>query len=132
MMCLLTRINMPHMRRTGGTVKYPPILLVHQYRLLPFGFLHCIPHGKPARHLLMLQGTTPVHKGLAPSGTRPLYLYSLNEVKINTHKLLVKRKNICIFPISKQLPQVCTATHAGHTHCIKCIKTHFILTVVIN
>jgi len=41
---------------------------VRQYRGLPVGFLHCMGHPKPACHLLMLQGVTPAHKGLAPSG----------------------------------------------------------------
>ncbi len=47
---------------------YLPILPVRQYRLLPFGFLHCIPHGKPACHLLILPSVTSVYKGLSPSG----------------------------------------------------------------
>ena len=29
--------------------------------------VHCIPHGKPACDLLMLQSVTSAHKGLAPS-----------------------------------------------------------------
>jgi len=41
---------------------------VRQYRILPFGFLQCIPRGKPPCHLLMFQGVTPAHKGLSPSG----------------------------------------------------------------
>ena len=41
---------------------------VRQYRGLPVGFLHCLGHPKPACHLLMLQGVTPAHKGLTPSG----------------------------------------------------------------
>jgi len=44
------------------------IVSVRQYQTLPFGFLQCIPHGKPPCHLLMLQGVTPAHKGLKPSG----------------------------------------------------------------
>jgi len=39
---------------------------------LPFGFLQCIPHGKPPCHLLMLPGVTPAHKGLSPSGKKTL------------------------------------------------------------
>jgi len=56
---------MPHMRLTGNAI---PVIPVRQYKLLPVGFLNCIPHGKTACHLLMFQGVTPVHKGLAPSG----------------------------------------------------------------
>ncbi|MBA7620363.1 hypothetical protein ES703_27712 [subsurface metagenome] len=41
---------------------------VRQYRILPFGFLQCIPRCKPPCHLLMLPGVTPAHKGLTPSG----------------------------------------------------------------
>ena len=39
-----------------------------QYRTLPFGFLHCMGRPKPACHLLILLGVTPVYKGLTPSG----------------------------------------------------------------
>ena len=48
---------------------------VRQYRILPFGFLHCCRHQQPACHLLILPGVTPAYdlsrsigKGLAPSG----------------------------------------------------------------
>gem|GEM_PF-4511731 len=41
---------------------------VRQFRLLPFGLLQCIPHGKPPCHLLILQDVTPAYKGLSPSG----------------------------------------------------------------
>src|SRR5690554_3564075 len=41
---------------------------VRQYRVLPVGFLQCIPHGKPPCHLLTVRGVTPVRKGLTPSG----------------------------------------------------------------
>ena len=40
---------------------------VRQYRALQSRFLHCMPHGKPACDLLIVQGLTLAHKGLAPS-----------------------------------------------------------------
>ena len=43
-------------------------ITVRQYRSLQSRCLQCIPHGKPPCDLLMLQGATLVHKGLAPSG----------------------------------------------------------------
>jgi len=45
-----------------------PVIPVRQYRLLPVGFLHCLPHGQPACHLLMRRDVTLVNKGLTPSG----------------------------------------------------------------
>ena len=48
---------------------------VRQYRVLQARFLHCMPHGKPACDLLMVQGVTPAHKGLAPS--RLIYYLSI-------------------------------------------------------
>ena len=75
---------------------------VRQYRLLPFGFLQCIPHGKPPCHLLMLQDVTPAHKGLTPSG------------KIELHSLTLE-KFICIFGIFPELQDGCVLLMLG-TH----------------
>jgi len=64
---------------------------VRQYRILPFDFLHGIPHGKPACHLLILPGVTPAYKGFSPYG------------KI-THLLFPPFvKFICIFELFQQL-----------------------------
>ena len=41
---------------------------VRQYRILPFGFLHCCRCQQPACHLLILLSVTSVYKGLTPSG----------------------------------------------------------------
>ncbi|HCY40727.1 MAG TPA: hypothetical protein DHV48_05135 [Prolixibacteraceae bacterium] len=59
--------------RYNDVLAYPRFIAsytvsVRQYRILPFDFLQCIPHGKPPCHLLILPGVTPVYKGLKPSG----------------------------------------------------------------
>ena len=51
---------------------------VRQFRLLPFGLLQCMGHPKPPCHLLMLQGVTLAHKGLAPSGLSSKFIMSKN------------------------------------------------------
>ena len=60
---------------------------VRQYRSLPVGFLHCIPHGKPACHLLTVRSVTPARKGLpirpcqpgeSPSGIISCYTLLFN------------------------------------------------------
>ena len=53
---------------------------VRQYRILPFGFLHCIPHGKPPCHLLILLGVTQAYKGFTPSGKITLVVFMLSKV----------------------------------------------------
>ena len=105
-MCLLTRTNMPHMRRIGDTYKYFPILPVRQYRLLPVGFLHCCRCQQPACHLLMLSQCLGTHKGLTPSGNLLLHTYYLFRLKI------------CILRIYSDLLNKCAHAHAGHTHAI--------------
>ncbi len=131
-MCLLTRSTMPHMRLTG----YPnPVIPVRlpcnevyrgQYRLLPVGFLHCIPHGKPACHLLMLRGACPVavHTG-SPSRIRDFTLWNisklfhgvnpLDEITPTPNSLL---KKICIFKLFLELRvwvRCCSCrAHTGH------------------
>ena len=51
---------------------------VRQFRLLPFGLLQCMGRPKPPCHLLMLQGVTLAHKGLAPSGLSLKFIKSKN------------------------------------------------------
>jgi len=51
---------------------------VRQFRLLPFGLLQCMGHPKPPCHLLMFQGVTLAHKGLAPSGLSSKFIISKN------------------------------------------------------
>jgi hypothetical protein len=63
---------------------------VRQYRILPFGFLHCCRRRQPACHLLILQGVTPAYKGFTPSGKIHLLF-------------LVYVKFICIFKLFQQL-----------------------------
>ena len=41
---------------------------VRQYRSLPVGFLHCIPRGKPACHLLTIWSVISARKRLSLSG----------------------------------------------------------------
>jgi hypothetical protein len=53
----------------------------------------------------MLQGVTPAHKGLAPSG------------KIHTCCLFL-RKFICIFRLFPELTTSVRAAHAGRTHSV--------------
>ena len=48
---------------------------VPQYRALQSRFLHCMPHGKPACDLLMVQGLTPAHKGLSPSRLTHIFIW---------------------------------------------------------
>ena len=80
---------------------------VRQYRILPFGFLQCIPHGKPPCVVLILPISFRAYKGLAPSG------------KKTPAQSFVLTKNSCIFRFfSVALQQVCSA-HAGHTRYIK-------------
>src|SRR5690606_20120012 len=99
---------------------------VRQYRVLPVGFLQCIPHGKPPCHLLTVRGVTPVRKGLpvrprqpggAPSGMK-LKFHRINPLEIfhATHYCLTRK--ICIFNIFSELSVVCAHAHAGHTHAI--------------
>ncbi|OFY43372.1 MAG: hypothetical protein A2X18_00005 [Bacteroidetes bacterium GWF2_40_14] len=65
----------------NGGFAYPRFIAsytlpVRQYRILQSRCLQCIPHGKPPCDLLMLQGATLAHKGLAPSGKiHPILLY---------------------------------------------------------
>ena len=55
-MCLLTRFLQP-----------PYVVPFRQFQPVPFDFLHCLPHGKPACHLLV-DFLQLAYKGLAPSG----------------------------------------------------------------
>jgi hypothetical protein len=86
--------------RYNDVLAYPLLIAsyivpVRQYRILPFGFLHCIPRGKPACHLLMLLGTTPAHKGLAPFGTNTVHnLFGIP--KINLHFSNLFRTSSCV------------------------------------
>jgi len=62
-----------HLGRCNDVLAYPRFIAsytvsVRQYRILPFGFLHCMGYPNPACHLLTLQGVTPAYKGLSPSG----------------------------------------------------------------
>ena len=66
------------------------VLSVRQYRLLPFDFLQCIPHGKPPCHVLNLRDVTLAVKGLAPSG------------KITPRKIVFVAQ-ICIFELFEKL-----------------------------
>jgi len=65
----------------NGVLAYPRFIAsytlpVRQYRILQSRCLQCIPHDKPPCDLLMLQGITLAHKGLAPSGkTHPILRY---------------------------------------------------------
>ncbi len=64
--------------RYNDVLAYPLLIAsyivpVRQYRILPFDFLHCIPCGKPACHLLIFLDTTPAYKGLAPFGTNTVH-----------------------------------------------------------
>jgi len=59
--------------RCKAVVTYPDnyasyAVPVRQYRILQSRFLQCMGHPKPPCDLLILQGATPVYKGLAPSG----------------------------------------------------------------
>ena len=99
--------------RYKDVLAYPHLIAsyavpVRQYRILPFGFLQCLGCPKPPCHLLMLQGVTPVHKGLTPPG------------KIHTCCLFL-RKFICIFRLFPELTTSVRAAHAGRTHRINFI-----------
>jgi len=76
---------------------------VRQYRVLPVGFLHCIPHGKPACHLLMLPDVTPAHKGLTPSGNISCYTLPFNH------------KNLYFQHFFRAFSSVCTCSCWAHT-----------------
>jgi hypothetical protein len=86
--------------RYNDVLAYPLLIAsyivpVRQYRILQSGFLHCIPRGKPACHLLMLLGTTPAHKGLAPFGTNTVHnLFGIP--KINLHFSNLFRTSSCV------------------------------------
>jgi hypothetical protein len=92
---------------------------VRQYRVLPVGFLQCIPHGKPPCHLLTVRGVTPIRKGLSPSGMK-LKFHRVNPLEIfhATHYCLTRK--ICIFNIFSELSVVCAHAHAGHTQSTYC------------
>jgi hypothetical protein len=122
--------------RYNDVLAYPLLIAsyivpVRQYRILQSGFLHCIPRGKPACHLLMLLGTTPAHKGLAPFGTNTVHnLFGIPKINLHfsnlfrtsscvhchpcrahtmykKHKWLSGLRNICTF---NQLRQICDLT----------------------
>ena len=76
---------------------------VRQYRDLPVGFLHCIPCGKPACHLLTVRSVTSARKGLTPSGI------------ISCYTLLFNPENLYFTLFSKPFVK-CAHAHAGHTH----------------
>jgi len=59
--------------RCKAVVTYPDnyasyAVPVRQYRILQSRFLQCMPCGIPPYDLLILSGSTPRYKGLAPSG----------------------------------------------------------------
>ena len=94
MMWLLTQITMPHILHIVKTIHRIVFashhsFTVRQYRILPFGFLQCLGRPKPPCHLLMLQGVTLAHKGLAPSGLSSKFIISENLIIFTiqgTHK----------------------------------------------
>ncbi len=69
-------------------------------------FLHCIPLGKPACDLLMLQGVTPAHKGLTPSGI------------VSCYTLLFNTENLYFQHFFRAYAKVCTCSCWAHTKCI--------------
>jgi len=110
MMCYLIRFDMPHIqflfvstpRKLSGLQSRLP---ARKNEFFHSGGLQCMGHPKPPCDLLMLQDVTPAHKGLAPFGLSLNFIYS------------------------KNFYYIC---HSGHTHCIKGIKTPFILNVRRN
>ena len=78
---------------------------VRQYRSLPVGFLHCIPRGKPACHLLTVRGVTPARKGLSPSGN------------ILCITLPFNTENLYFQHFFRASGKVCTCSCWAHTNC---------------
>ena len=71
--------------RYNGVIAYPRFVAsyavsVRQYRILPFGFLQCIPHGKQPCLLLILLSVTSAYKGFTPSGKITLAVCRLCKV----------------------------------------------------
>jgi hypothetical protein len=81
---------------------------VRQYRVLPVGFLHCIPLGKPACHLLTVRGVTPARKGLTPSGI------------ISCYTLPFIPENLYFNHFFRAFSSVCTCSCWAHTFCKFC------------
>ncbi len=88
------------------TVFSSSTLPVRQYRLLPFGFLQCIPRGKPPCLVLILRRVTSAYKGLSPSG------------KKTSLAVCFSGEKFAFFRFFLSLGEWCTAAHAGHTHAI--------------
>jgi len=76
---------------------------VRQYRILPIGFLQCIPHGKPPCVVLILPISFRAYKGLAPSE------------KKTPAQSFVLTKNSCIFGFFLLLCSRCALLMQG-TH----------------
>ena len=79
---------------------------VRRYRILSFGFLQCIPRGKPPCHVLILRSVTSAYKGLAPSGKKTSLAVCFLEEKF------------AFFIFFLSLGEWCTAARAGHTQAI--------------
>src|SRR5690554_5664967 len=97
---------------------------VRQYRVLPVGFLQCIPHGKPPCHLLTVRGVTPVRKGLpvrplqpggAPSGMK-LKFHRVNPLEIfHATLMFIAMKNLYFSNLFRAFTKVCTCSCWAHT-----------------
>jgi hypothetical protein len=84
------------------------LVSVRQYRILPFRFLQCIPHGKPPCDLLILQDVTPAYKGFTPSG-----------IEKNIPVLCFGQINLHFWNFSRALRRVCSSSCWAHTMYIK-------------
>src|SRR5690554_1379878 len=97
---------------------------VRQYRVLPVGFLQCIPHGKPPCHLLTVRGVTPVRKGLpvrplqpggAPSGMKLKFHRIKPSGNISCYTLLFNPENLYFQHFFRAFSSVCTCSCWAHT-----------------
>jgi hypothetical protein len=95
----------PVSRYTGQAVSTGVCRLA--FPVTPGQALHCIPHGKPACDLLMLQSGScrTAHKGLTPSGN------------ISCSTLLFISKNLYFQHFFRAFSKVCTCSCCAHTFC---------------
>jgi hypothetical protein len=120
MMCLLIQLIKPHMRFLFACPVTKCIGVSTGVFPAAAGFLHCIPHGKPACHLLTVRGVTPARKGLLPREMRSNFckakIISRGEPSgnISCYTLPFNPKNLYFRHFFRAFSSVCTCSCWAH------------------
>ncbi len=89
----------------------------YQYRILPFGFLHCCRCQQPACHLLILLSVTSVYKGLLPCRINASLFNRVNPLeKYTRRKINFVPKNLYFRSFSRaynECAQLMQGAHKG-------------------